>query len=75
MVAMVSPIFLLSPKRICVVEGGWVGVGVGRGVLVGMAVRLGTKTVGCGVVGIEVGVKLLVGVGVFARRMSKTWLM
>jgi len=50
-------------------------VGVGRGVLVGMAVRLGTKTVGCGVVGIEVGVKLLVGVGVFARRMSKTWLM
>jgi hypothetical protein len=43
MAAMVRPIFLLSPKMTCVVEGGWVGVGVGRGVLVGIAVRLGTK--------------------------------
>ena len=44
--AIVKPTFWLSPKRICVVDGGWVGVGVGRGVLVGMGVRLGTKTVG-----------------------------
>jgi len=45
----------------------------GQGVLVGMGVRLGTKTVGCGVVGMGVGVTLLVGVGVFALRISSTW--
>lgn len=70
---MVKPTLWLFPKRICAVEGGSVGVTVGSGVLVGMGVRLGTKTVGRGVVGMGVGVTLLVGVGVYAPRISSLW--
>lgn len=67
----VSPMCWLFPNNNWVVDGGGVGVGLGKGVLVGIAVRVGCMIVGWGVKGAMVEVGSRVAVAIVPRLISK----
>lgn len=70
---IVQPTRLLSPKSSCTVLGGWVAVGLGMAVALGIGVREGLKIVGEGVTGMGVGETLGVAVAGSPRLINIGW--